>query len=90
VDGGATINETLMQLQANILGVSVIRPVVTETTALGAAYAAGLAIGFWKNTLDLKHHWRADKTWEPSWSEDQRESGYTQWKKAIQRTLNWT
>jgi glycerol kinase len=90
VDGGATINETLMQLQADILGVPVIRPVVTETTALGAAYAAGLAIGFWKNTADLKHHWRADKTWEPSWTEDQRNSGYTQWKKAIERTLNWT
>jgi glycerol kinase len=90
VDGGATINETLMQMQADILGIPVIRPMVIETTALGAAYAAGLAIGFWKNIGDLKHHWKIDRTWEPKWSADQRESGYSGWKKAVDRTLNWS
>jgi len=90
VDGGATVNETLMQMQSSILGVPVVRPVITETTALGAAYAAGLATGFWKNVDDLKQNWKAEKTWEPAWNEDQRESGYAQWKKAVERTLNWS
>jgi glycerol kinase len=89
VDGGATVNNTLMQMQANVLGVPVIRPKVTETTALGAAYAAGLALAFWENTNALKEHWKADRDWEPQWSEDQRESGYTEWKRAVERTLNW-
>jgi len=89
VDGGATINDTLMQLQANILGVPVIRPKVTETTALGAAYAAGLATGFWNNTNELKQNWKADSEWTPQWGEDQRESGYADWKRAVERTLNW-
>ena len=89
VDGGATVNETLMQLQSDILGVPVIRPVVTETTSLGAAYAAGLASGYWKDTGELKQHWKADKVWEPAWSSDRRETGYRGWKKAIERTLNW-
>jgi glycerol kinase len=89
VDGGATVNDTLMQLQADILGVPVVRPVVTETTALGAAYAAGLAVGFWKSLQELKKNWRADKQWEPRWSEEQRQEGYQGWKKAVQRTLNW-
>jgi glycerol kinase len=78
-----------MQMQSNILGVPVIRPKVTETTALGAAYAAGLATGFWNHTGDLKHHWKADKMWEPEWSKDQRESGYANWKRAVERSLNW-
>ena len=78
-----------MQLQADILGVPVVRPVVTETTALGAAYAAGLAVGFWKNLQELKKNWRAEKQWEPRWSEEQRQEGYQGWKKAVQRTLNW-
>jgi glycerol kinase len=78
-----------MQLQADILGVPVVRPVVTETTALGAAYAAGLAVGFWKSLQELKKNWRADKQWEPRWSEEQRQEGYQGWKKAVQRTLNW-
>ena len=89
VDGGATVNDTLMQLQADILGVPVVRPVVTETTALGAAYAAGLAVGFWKNLQELKKNWRAEKQWEPRWSEEQRQEGYQGWKKAVQRTLGW-
>jgi len=89
VDGGATVNDTLMQLQADILGVPVVRPVVAETTALGAAYAAGLAVGFWRDVEEMRLNWQADKQWEPRWSEDQREAGYIGWKKAIERTLNW-
>src|SRR5207247_1935964 len=73
VDGGATVNDTLMQLQADILGVPVVRPVVPETTALGAAYAAGLAVGFWTDTEAMRRNWQADKQWEPRWSADQRE-----------------
>ena len=89
VDGGATVNEPLMQLQADILGVPVVRPVVSETTALGAAYAAGLAVGFWRDVEEMRLNWRADRQWEPSWSADQREAGYRGWQKAIERTLNW-
>ncbi len=89
VDGGATVNDTLMQLQADVLGVPVVRPVVAETTALGAAYAAGLAVGFWKDVEDLRHNWKADRRWEPRWSADQRESTYRGWQKAVERTLNW-
>ncbi|HWK12168.1 MAG TPA: glycerol kinase GlpK [Vicinamibacterales bacterium] len=89
VDGGATVNDTLMQLQADILGVPVVRPIVPETTALGAAYAAGLAVGFWTDQDDLCDNWRADRRWEPQWSADRREAGYEGWKKALERTLNW-
>jgi glycerol kinase len=89
VDGGATVNDTLMQLQADVLGVPVVRPVVAETTALGAAYAAGLAVGFWKDVEDLRKNWKADRRWEPRWSVDQRESTYRGWQKAVERTLNW-
>ena len=89
VDGGATVNNTLMQLQADILGVPVVRPVVAETTALGAAYAAGLAVGFWSNLDEMRRNWQADRHWEPRWSTDQREAGFSGWKKAIDRTLNW-
>ena len=89
VDGGATANDTLMQLQADISGVPVVRPVVAETTALGAAYAAGLAVGFWSDVEETRNNWQADKQWEPGWSEDQRAAGYVGWQKAIERTLNW-
>ena len=89
VDGGATVNDTLMQLQADILGVPVVRPVVAETTALGAAYAAGLAVGFWSDLNDLVQNWRMDKRWEPRWTKDQRDAAYAGWKKAVQRTLDW-
>ena len=89
VDGGATANDTLMQLQADILGVPVVRPVVAETTALGAAYAAGLAVGFWNDLDALKRNWKADRQWEPTWSADQREAAYAGWKKAVGRTLDW-
>lgn len=89
VDGGATVNNTLMQLQADILGVRVERPVVRETTALGAAYAAGLTCGYWKDTEELRQNWQVDQSWEPHWSADHRESLYNGWKKAVQRTLDW-
>ncbi|MEV3924965.1 glycerol kinase GlpK [Actinomadura coerulea] len=89
VDGGVTANELCMQLQADILGVPVSRPVVAETTALGAAYAAGLAVGFWNNTDELRQNWNEDKRWQPTWNDDQRQQGYAGWKKAVDRTLDW-
>ena len=89
VDGGVTANSLCMQLQADILGVDVSKPVVAETTALGAAYAAGLATGFWKNLDELRQNWKADRHWEPRSSADQRESSYRGWQKAVERTLNW-
>ena len=89
VDGGVTANKLCMQMQADILGVPVSKPVVAETTALGAAYAAGLAVGFWKNTDELRENWNEDERWTPSWSEEQREAGYAGWKKAVERTLDW-
>ncbi|TDD88303.1 glycerol kinase [Actinomadura darangshiensis] len=89
VDGGITANELCMQMQADILGVPVSRPVVAETTALGAAYAAGLAVGFWNNTDELRQNWNEDKRWQPTWDDDQRRTGYAGWKKAVDRTLDW-
>jgi glycerol kinase len=89
VDGGVTANDLCMQMQADILGVGVSRPVVAETTALGAAYAAGLAVGFWRSTDELRANWRESRRWEPSWSADRREAGYAGWRKAIERTLGW-
>jgi glycerol kinase len=90
VDGGATTNNLLMQLQADLLGVPVVRPVVAETTALGAAYAAGLAVGFWSDLDALRANWKADRQWEPSWSADQRDAAYRGWQKAVERSLDWT
>ncbi len=89
VDGGVTANELCMQIQADVLGVPVSRPVVAETTALGAAYAAGLAVGFWSGTDELRRNWNESRRWEPSWSAEQRAEGYARWKKAVERTLNW-
>jgi glycerol kinase len=89
VDGGATVNNTLMQLQADVLGVPVVRPVVAETTALGAAYAAGLATGFWKDVADLRQNWKKDRQWDPEWTSGRRDAAYAGWKKAVERTLNW-
>ena len=89
VDGGMVVNELLMQFQADILGVPVIRPVVAETTALGAAYAAGLAVGFWESEDDIRANWAQDKQWDPSMDEDQRAREYKNWKKAVTRTLDW-
>ena len=89
VDGGVTANDLCMQMQADILGVPVSRPVVAETTALGSAYAAGLAAGFWSNTDEMRENWQESKRWEPEWDDDQRAAGYAQWKKAVERTLDW-
>jgi glycerol kinase len=89
VDGGVTANELCMQIQSDVLGVAVSRPVVAETTALGAAYAAGLAVGFWSSTDELRENWNESKRWEPQWDDEQRETGYGQWKKAVTRTLDW-
>jgi glycerol kinase len=89
VDGGVTANELCMQIQADVLGVPVSRPVVAETTALGTAYAAGLAVGFWKNTDEMRANWNESKRWEPQWTQEQRDAGYAQWKKAVERTLDW-
>ena len=89
VDGGVTANDLCMQMQADILGVPVSRPVVAETTALGAAYAAGLAVGFWRDTDELRQHWHESRRWEPQQSEEVRAKGYAGWKKAVQRTLDW-
>lgn len=89
VDGGMTVNDTLMQMQADVLGVPVFRPEVAETTALGSAYAAGLSQGFWSSTDEMRDNWQEDKRWEPEWSEDRREEGYATWRKAVERTLDW-
>jgi len=89
VDGGVTANSLCMQIQADVLGVSVSRPVVAETTALGAAYAAGLAVGFWKDTDELRENWNEDTRWEPEWDDSQRDKGYAGWKKAVSKTLDW-
>jgi glycerol kinase len=89
VDGGMVFNELLMQFQADILDVSVIRPKVAETTALGAAYAAGLAVGFWKNFDELRANWGRDKEWQPSMPAQKRTRLYAEWKKAVTRTFDW-
>jgi len=89
VDGGITANSLCMQMQADIMGIDITRPLITETTALGAAYAAGLAVGFWKNTDELKKQWKQSRRWSATTSVEDRASGYAGWKKAIERTLNW-
>jgi glycerol kinase len=89
VDGGMVQNDLLMQFQADILDVPVIRPVVAETTALGAAYAAGLAAGFWSSEDDIRNNWAKDKEWTPSMDGSTREKTYGQWKKAVTRTFDW-
>ncbi|HEY8372144.1 MAG TPA: glycerol kinase GlpK [Pseudonocardiaceae bacterium] len=89
VDGGMVANELLMQFQADILGVPVIRPVVSETTALGSAYAAGLAVGFWAGEDDIRNNWAQDKQWTPQMDEKTRERQYRDWKRAVTRTFDW-
>jgi glycerol kinase len=89
VDGGMVANEALMQFQADILGVPVVRPAVAETTALGAAYAAGLATGVWGSLDDLRANWHEDRRWEPRMSEDERERRLAVWKKAVERSFGW-
>ena len=89
VEGGMVGNELLMQFQSDMLGVPVIRPQVSETTALGAAYAAGLAVGFWSGPEELRKNWAVDKTWQPDMDSNVRETYHRQWKKAVDRTFNW-
>jgi glycerol kinase len=89
VDGGMTANELLMQFQADVLGVPVLRPRVTETTALGAAFAAGLAVGFWADQAELRERWALERRWEPQMAEPRREREYAQWKKAVTRSFDW-
>jgi len=89
VDGGMVQNEALMQFQADILDVPVVRPKVAETTALGAAYAAGLAVGYWDGLDDLRANWAEDKRWEPQMDSDERERTYRNWKKAVTKTFDW-
>ena len=88
-DGGMIENELLMQFQSDILNKPVVRPVIKETTALGAAYAAGLAVGFYKDIDDLRSHWSVEKTWRPSMDEGAREELYRLWKKAVTCTFDW-
>jgi glycerol kinase len=89
VDGGMVVNDLLMQFQADILGVPVVRPKVIETTALGAAYAAGLAVGFWKGLPDLRANWRQDRVWDPQMGSDTRLRLRADWRKAIERSFGW-
>jgi glycerol kinase len=89
VDGGMVYNELLMQFQADMLGVPVVRPKVAETTALGAAYAAGLAIGYWSNLDELRQNWQVDRTWQPGMPEPQRSKLYRGWCKAVERSMHW-
>ena len=89
VDGGMTANETLMQFQADQVNVPVVRPVVAETTALGAAYAAGIAVGFWEGENDVTDNWTEDKRWEPKMDKNERERLFRNWKKAVTKTFDW-
>jgi glycerol kinase len=89
VDGGITSNSLCMQMQADIMGIEITRPLIGETTALGAAYAAGLAVGFWKTQDEVKAQWQQSRRWLPTSTLENREAGYKQWKKAVERTLNW-
>jgi glycerol kinase len=89
VDGGATANNLLMQIQSDVMGIEIIRPHIIETTALGAAYAAGLAVGVWASPNELRNKWREDHRWSSTQNPDLRAEKYAQWKKAVNRTLNW-
>ena len=89
VDGGAVANNFLMQFQADILGVPIYRPEVTETTALGAAYLAGLAVGFWDSKDEIAEKWNVDRVFEPVMDSSLRDKKYTGWKKAVSRTIKW-
>jgi glycerol kinase len=89
VDGGMVFNDTLMQFQSDVLGVPVVRPTVAETTSLGAAYAAGLAVGFWAQVEDLRENWGKDKEWTPHMDKAAVDHEYALWKKAVTRTFDW-
>jgi glycerol kinase len=89
VDGGMTSNDLLMQFQADILGVDVVRPRVAETTALGAAYAAGLAVGVWEDLAEIPALWAEDARWSPRMAAEERERLHTRWQQAVQRSFDW-
>jgi len=89
VDGGAVKNNFLCQLQADILGADIVRPVVDETTALGSAYAAGLAVGYWDSVDDLRKNWQVDREFEPKMSETEADAKYDRWEDAVERSLGW-
>ena len=89
VDGGMTANELLMEFQADQVGVPVVRPVVAETTALGAAYAAGIAVGFWEGEQDVIDNWAEEKRWEPTMDAEERDRLFRNWKKAVTKTFDW-
>ena len=89
VDGGMVANNLLMQIQADVLNVPVIRPRIAETTALGAAYAAGLAVGFWSSQEELRQNWSEDRSWQPNLAEEKRAAGYRNWKRAVEKTFDW-
>jgi len=89
VDGGMVRNELLMQFQADILGVPVLRAAMSETTALGAAYAAGLAVGVWTEEAELRANWSSDREWRPALAPAEREQRYADWKRAVTRTFDW-
>jgi glycerol kinase len=89
VDGGAAGNDLLMQMQADALGIPVVRPAVTETTALGAAYLAGLAVGFWSGVQEISSMWAVDRRFEPAMSGDQRQARLSQWRRAVERSRHW-
>jgi glycerol kinase len=90
VDGGMIANDLLMQFQSDILDREVVRPVVAETTALGAAYAAGLAVDYYKGTPELLANWKVDRTWKPNLAAEQRDRLYREWKKAVTKSFDWT
>ena len=89
VDGGATQSDFLMQFQADILGIPIERPSVTEMTARGAAYLAGLGVGFWQDKAEIAQQWKLDRTFEPTMSQDQRDSLYAGWQEAVKRSFGW-
>jgi glycerol kinase len=89
VDGGMTASELLMQFQSDVLDVAVVRPTVAETTALGAAYAAGLAVGFWPDLDALRAKWQVDARWTPRMDPAERDRAYRMWHKAVERSMNW-
>jgi len=89
VDGGACANNLLMQFQADLLGVPVVRPAIQETTALGAAYLAGLAVGYWRNETEIAKQWKVDHTFEPAMKADKRDALRASWNKALERSKSW-
>ena len=89
VDGGATANDLLMQFQSDIMNTKVLRPVVTETTALGAAYLAGLAVGYWQSVEDIQEQWKVDRAFESGMNEEERERLTNEWHRAVQATINY-